>query len=58
MSSLPRSRDALIVFPDDVHDSLLFERRLIAFGATDDFFDRAMIRGEPIRVDGIRAPGR
>ena len=48
----------LIVFPDDVHDSLLYERWLIAFGATDEFFDRAMIRGEPIRVDGSRAPGR
>lgn len=48
----------LIVFPDDVHDSLLYERWLIAFGATEEFFDRAMIRGERIAVDGQRPPGR
>ena len=48
----------LIVFPDDVHDSLLYERWLIAFGATEEFFERAMIRGEPIRVDGSRDPSR
>ncbi len=30
----------LIVFPDDVHDSLLFSRWLIAFNALDDFFKR------------------
>ncbi|MEZ4416994.1 MAG: prolyl oligopeptidase family serine peptidase [Gemmatimonadota bacterium] len=36
----------LIVFPDDVHDSLLYRRWLQAFGATDDFFDRALIRKE------------
>ena len=48
----------LIVFPDDVHDSLLYERWLIAFGATDEFFERAMIRGETIEVDGPRPPGR
>ena len=38
----------LIVFPDDVHDSLVYDRWLQAFGATDDFFDRVMIRGEAI----------
>jgi len=48
----------LIVFPDDVHDSLLYQRWLIAFGATDEFFQRAMIRGEKIEVDGRRPPGR
>jgi len=48
----------LIVFPDDVHDSLLYERWLIAFGATDEFFDRVMIRGEPVHVDGSGISGR
>ena len=48
----------LIVFPDDVHDSLLYERWLIAFDATDEFFQRAMIRGEKIEVDGQRPAGR
>ncbi|MEX2570363.1 MAG: prolyl oligopeptidase family serine peptidase [Gemmatimonadota bacterium] len=38
----------LIVFPDEVHDFLLYERWLRAFNATDDFFDRAMIRKEGI----------
>ena len=33
----------LIVFPDDVHDSLLFTRWLITFSAMDDFFDRFLI---------------
>jgi dipeptidyl aminopeptidase/acylaminoacyl peptidase len=39
----------LIVFPDDVHDSLVYDRWLQAFGATDEFFERVMIRGEAIR---------
>ena len=30
----------LIVFPDEVHDFLVFDKWLITFGATDDFFDR------------------
>ena len=34
----------LIVFPDDVHDFLLHERWLITFDATDDFFNRYLIR--------------
>jgi dipeptidyl-peptidase-4 len=33
----------LIVYPDDVHDSLLFWRWLDAFNATDDFFDRRLL---------------
>jgi dipeptidyl aminopeptidase/acylaminoacyl peptidase len=41
----------LIVFPDDVHDSLLFRRWIQAFQATDDFFDRVMIRKEPLRAE-------
>ena len=42
----------LIVFPDDVHDSLLFRRWLQAFGATDDFFERTLVRGEKIATQG------
>jgi len=30
----------LIVFPDEVHDFLVFQRWLRTFNATDDFFDR------------------
>jgi len=33
----------LIVYPDDVHDSLLFWRWIRAFNATDDFFDRRLL---------------
>ncbi|MEZ4425802.1 MAG: prolyl oligopeptidase family serine peptidase [Gemmatimonadota bacterium] len=36
----------LIVFPDDVHDSLLYHRWIQAFTATEDFFERALIRKE------------
>jgi dipeptidyl aminopeptidase/acylaminoacyl peptidase len=32
----------LMVFPDDVHDSLLFSRWLEAFGASDDFLQRKL----------------
>ncbi|HZS45979.1 MAG TPA: prolyl oligopeptidase family serine peptidase [Blastocatellia bacterium] len=33
----------LIVFPDDVHETLLHKRWLIAFNALDNFFDRFLI---------------
>jgi dipeptidyl aminopeptidase/acylaminoacyl peptidase len=33
----------LIVFPDEVHDFLVFDKWLITFGATDDFFDRFLL---------------
>ncbi len=36
----------LIVFPDDVHDSLLYERWLLAFNAADDFFHRFVMTKE------------
>lgn len=42
----------LIVFPDEVHDLLLHSRWLIAFRATDDFFERTLMQREPIRADG------
>jgi dipeptidyl-peptidase-4 len=40
----------LIVYPDDVHDSLLFSRWLINFGATDRFFDRWLLDGQGIQA--------
>jgi acetyl esterase/lipase len=36
----------LIVYPDDVHDSLLFHRWIHAFRATDDSFECVLIRKE------------
>ncbi len=42
----------LIVFPDDVHDFLIHERWLITFSATDDFFQRTLVRGEAIINQG------
>jgi len=40
----------LIVFPDDVHDSLLFHRWVLTFEAADDFLERTLVRGEGVRV--------
>jgi dipeptidyl aminopeptidase/acylaminoacyl peptidase len=42
----------LIVFPDDVHDSLLYDRWLLAFNAGDDFFHRFLVRKESTAPDG------
>jgi dipeptidyl aminopeptidase/acylaminoacyl peptidase len=42
----------LIVFPDEVHDFLLHRRWLLAFHATDDFFERTLIRREQVRAEG------
>ncbi|MFO7261164.1 MAG: prolyl oligopeptidase family serine peptidase [bacterium] len=39
----------LIVFPDEVHDFLIHERWMKTFKAADDFFDRTLIRKEPVR---------
>jgi len=36
----------LIVFPDEVHSFLRFQHWLRAFNATDDFFERTLIRRE------------
>jgi len=44
----------LIVYPDDVHDSLVYRRWLRAFGATEEFFERVMIRGEAIQGETNR----
>ena len=40
----------LIVFPDEVHDFLIHERWMLTFNAADDFFDRTLIRKEPVRA--------
>jgi dipeptidyl-peptidase-4 len=40
----------LMVFPDDVHDSLLFHRWIEAFEASDDFLTRKLA-GEPVATD-------
>ena len=34
----------LIVFPDEVHDFLIFKQWLITFNAADDFFDRFLLK--------------
>jgi dipeptidyl aminopeptidase/acylaminoacyl peptidase len=39
----------LIVFPDEVHDSLLWSTWVRVFQATGDFFDRTLVKGEAIR---------
>ena len=38
-----------IVFPDEVHDSLLWRTWVRVFQATGDFFDRTLVKGETIR---------
>lgn len=40
----------LIVFPDEVHDSLLWRTWVTTFQATGDFFDRTLVRGEAIQT--------
>jgi dipeptidyl-peptidase 4 len=41
----------LIVFPDEVHSFLVFDRWLQTFRATDEFFERVMIRRESVTVE-------
>jgi dipeptidyl aminopeptidase/acylaminoacyl peptidase len=41
----------LIVFPDDVHDFLIYERFLKSFNAADDFFDRFLMQ-KPANTGG------
>jgi len=57
---LLRQRDVpfeLIVFPDDVHDSLLFRRWLTAFGATEDFLRRRLWNaGDRVTEEAGRPP--
>ncbi|MGH9684224.1 MAG: S9 family peptidase [Candidatus Acidiferrales bacterium] len=38
-----------IVFPDEVHDSLLWRTWVSFFQATGDFFDRTLVKGETIQ---------
>ena len=42
----------LIVFPDDVHDSLLYDRWLLSFNAADDFFKRMILDKESTLPNG------
>ncbi len=44
----------LIVFPDEVHDFLIHRRWLTSFGATDEFFQRVMVRGEAVTAGASR----
>jgi len=46
----------LIVFPDDVHDFLLHSRWLRVWRATEDFFERTLVRKEPVRTEEV-GPG-
>ena len=41
----------LMVFPDDVHDSLLFRRWIEAFEASDDFLNRKLRGDERVTTD-------
>jgi hypothetical protein len=40
-----------MVFPDDVHSSLLFHRWVESFEASDDFLERKR-RGRDVATDG------
>jgi dipeptidyl aminopeptidase/acylaminoacyl peptidase len=42
----------LIVFPDDVHDSLLFRRWIETFEASDDFLERKLMNRR-VTTDGV-----
>ncbi len=46
----------LMVWPDDVHSTLLFRRWVEAFEASDDFLDRKLVQGERVTAEGL--PGR
>ena len=39
-----------MVFPDEVHDSLLWRTWIRVFEATGDFFDRTLVKGETIQA--------
>jgi dipeptidyl aminopeptidase/acylaminoacyl peptidase len=47
----------LIVFPNETHYLQVFDRWIQTFKATDDFFDRTLIRKEGVRVAGARSGG-
>jgi len=48
----------LIVFPDETHDSLLWQTWVRNFDATADFFERTLIEGGTIRTIPPEYPGR
>jgi dipeptidyl aminopeptidase/acylaminoacyl peptidase len=39
-----------IVFPDEVHDSILWRTWVRVFEATGDFFDRTLVKGETVQT--------
>ena len=39
-----------LVFPDEIHDFLMWKTWMRAYAATADFFERVLIKGEPIRT--------
>jgi dipeptidyl aminopeptidase/acylaminoacyl peptidase len=39
-----------IIFPDEVHDSLLWRTWVRTFQATGDFFDRTLVKGETVQT--------
>jgi dipeptidyl aminopeptidase/acylaminoacyl peptidase len=47
----------LIVFPNDTHYLQIFERWIKTFEATDDFFERTLIRKEPVRAEAAGTGG-
>jgi dipeptidyl aminopeptidase/acylaminoacyl peptidase len=47
----------LIVFPNDTHYLQIFERWIKTFEAADDFFDRTLIRKEPVRAEAAGTGG-
>ncbi|HKW89550.1 MAG TPA: prolyl oligopeptidase family serine peptidase [Candidatus Acidoferrales bacterium] len=38
-----------IVFPDEIHGFLMWKTWIRAYSATADFFDRVLVKGEPLR---------
>jgi len=47
----------VIVFPDEVHDSLLWRTWLRVFAATGDFFERTLVKGQTIEATPAASAG-
>jgi dipeptidyl aminopeptidase/acylaminoacyl peptidase len=41
----------LIVYPDEIHDSLLWRTWLSVFTETGDFFDQVLVKGQSVQTD-------
>ena len=39
-----------LVFPDEIHDFLMWKTWMRAYAATADFFERVLVKGEPIKT--------